>query len=109
MRGMVAILVSAPSTHNCCDYRPYSWNKVVSVLEYYLDFHKTVDECGDSTGVSFVASTRDVLIALQILAKNKGFKRLRQLPGHNRWANQKRQVPLRSIERFRRPSPEVPD
>ncbi len=42
--------------------------------EYYLDFHKTVDECGDSTGVSFVASTRDVLIALQILAKNKGFK-----------------------------------
>jgi len=42
--------------------------------EYYLDFHKVRN--GDETPreLSFVASSRDLLMALQILSKNKGFK-----------------------------------
>ncbi len=42
--------------------------------EYYFDFIKTVDEAKAPCGVSFVASARDLLMALQILSKNKGFK-----------------------------------
>ncbi len=42
--------------------------------EYYLDFHKARN--GDETPkeLSLVASSRDLLMALQILSKNKGFK-----------------------------------
>lgn len=42
--------------------------------EYYIDFRKVANEIGDVGGVSFVASAGDLLMALQILSKNKGFK-----------------------------------
>ncbi len=42
--------------------------------EYYFDFMRTVDETKTTREVSFVASARDLLMALQILSKNKGFK-----------------------------------
>jgi len=42
--------------------------------EYYFDFIKAVDEAKATREVSFVASARDLLMALQILSKNKGFK-----------------------------------
>jgi hypothetical protein len=42
--------------------------------EYYLDFQRTVNETGEPVELSFVASSRDLLMAFQILSKNKGFK-----------------------------------
>jgi hypothetical protein len=42
--------------------------------EYYLDFRKITNESGQSKEISFVACSRDLLMALQILSKNKGFK-----------------------------------
>ena len=42
--------------------------------EYYLDFQKVTAETGSTKGVSFVASSRDLLMAFQVLCKNKGFK-----------------------------------
>ena len=42
--------------------------------QYYLGFDVTKNEFGDPVELSFVASGRDLLMALQILGKNKGFK-----------------------------------
>jgi hypothetical protein len=42
--------------------------------EYYLTFEKIANEYGVPVELSFVASGRDLLMALQILSKNKGFK-----------------------------------
>jgi len=42
--------------------------------EYYLDFRKVTNGGGEAAEISFIASARDLLMALQILSKNKGFK-----------------------------------
>jgi len=42
--------------------------------QYYLDFQVAKNELGEPMELSFSASGRDLLMALQILGKNKGFK-----------------------------------
>ncbi|MGI8784057.1 MAG: hypothetical protein ACR2L2_10475 [Acidobacteriota bacterium] len=42
--------------------------------EYYLDFSKRLNGGEAPAEISFVASARDLLMTLQILSKNKGFK-----------------------------------
>jgi hypothetical protein len=42
--------------------------------EYYLDFQEVRNGSGEPGEVRFVASPRDLLMALQILSKNKGFR-----------------------------------
>jgi len=42
--------------------------------QYYLDFQLTKNELGEPIEVSFLATGRDLLMALQVLGKNKGFK-----------------------------------
>jgi hypothetical protein len=42
--------------------------------EYYLDFRRITNGGGEPEEISFIASARDLLMALQILSKNKGFK-----------------------------------
>jgi hypothetical protein len=42
--------------------------------EYYLDVERTTNELGKPLEVSFTASARDLLIAFQILSKQKGYR-----------------------------------
>jgi len=42
--------------------------------EYYINFKKTVSDTGEPRELTFVATSRDLLMALQILSRNKGFK-----------------------------------
>lgn len=42
--------------------------------EYYLDYSTVMNGSEQPKEISFVASSRDLLMALQVLSKNKGFK-----------------------------------